>query len=313
MDPYDRFWFRIVNNSYPWISLNTSSIVKSPPDNDAFSVPSGILQKASTLDTNYSFMTFAMAQGRNLGTNSLQLFLPIFHFAEINMSNPNRRFSIYINDVLVFSDFSPSLLQVESKYYSGQFKQNASASISLRKTDGSSLPPLINAFEVYSPVRMENLTTDSNAVNYMKQIKTHYNLARIGWNGDPCSPSEYSWEDLTCDYSKSNQNPRIVAINLSNSGLIGGIAISFINMASLVNLDLSHNNLTGAIPDYQLNSLKVLNLSNNQLNGPIPGYILQRSNAGLLDLRFGMRRCTIPYCISFSDQTKQLHQKFNTS
>jgi hypothetical protein len=46
----------------------------------------------------------------------------------------------------------------------------------------------------------------------MKEIKKHYNLARINWNGDPCSPREYSWEGLTCDYSKSNQNPRIVAV-----------------------------------------------------------------------------------------------------
>jgi hypothetical protein len=46
----------------------------------------------------------------------------------------------------------------------------------------------------------------------MKEIKKHYNLARINWNGDPCSPREYSWEGLTCDYSKSNKNPRIVAV-----------------------------------------------------------------------------------------------------
>uniref|UniRef100_A0A8I6XAS6 Protein kinase domain-containing protein n=2 Tax=Hordeum vulgare subsp. vulgare TaxID=112509 RepID=A0A8I6XAS6_HORVV len=132
---------------------------------------------------------------------------------------------------------------------------------------------------------MDNLTTDSNDVNYMKEVKKHYNLARITWNGDPCSPREYSWEGLTCDYSKSNQNPRIVTVNLSTSRLRGGFAISFMKMTSLENLDLSHNNLTGAIPDYQLKSLKFLDLSNNKLDGPIPDSILQRFQAGLLDLR----------------------------
>jgi hypothetical protein len=164
MDNYDRFWQSwslTIDYSYPWFSLSTNNVVKSPPNNNAFSVPSDILQKASTLDTNYSFMSFRIAEGRNL-TNNLQLFLPIFHFAEINERNPNRRFSIYINNVLMFSDFSPSLFQVESKYYSGQFMENASSYVFLNRTPSSSLAPLINAFEVYSPVRMENLTTDPN-------------------------------------------------------------------------------------------------------------------------------------------------------
>ncbi|KAM0880465.1 hypothetical protein ACQ4PT_033554 [Festuca glaucescens] len=164
IDNYDRFWQSwslTIDYSYPWFSLNTNNVVKSPPNNDAFSVPSAILQNASTLDTNYSSMGFSIAEGRNL-TNNLQLFLPIFHFAEINERNPNRRFSIYINNVLMFSDFSPSLFQVESKYYSGQFMENASSYVFLNRTPSSSLAPLINAFEVYSPVRMENLTTDPN-------------------------------------------------------------------------------------------------------------------------------------------------------
>ncbi|SPT20899.1 unnamed protein product [Triticum aestivum] len=139
-------------------------------------------------------------------------------------------------------------------------------------------------FNVPSAIMQTAWSKESN-YSYMKEIKKHYNLTRKNWNGDPCSPREYSWEGLTCDYSKSNQNPRIVSVNLSTSGLEGGVAVSFMNMVSLENLDLSHNNLTGAIPDYQLKSLKILNLSNNQLVGPIPYSILQRFQAGLLDLR----------------------------
>uniref|UniRef100_A0A8R7TZB9 Leucine-rich repeat-containing N-terminal plant-type domain-containing protein n=1 Tax=Triticum urartu TaxID=4572 RepID=A0A8R7TZB9_TRIUA len=69
----------------------------------------------------------------------------------------------------------------------------------------------------------------------MKQVKAHYNLTRIDWNGDPCSPREYTWEGLTCSYSSSNKNPRIVRVNLSSSGLEGGLAISLLNMTSLEN------------------------------------------------------------------------------
>uniref|UniRef100_A0ACD5W2G6 Uncharacterized protein n=1 Tax=Avena sativa TaxID=4498 RepID=A0ACD5W2G6_AVESA len=163
-DSYDRFWESwsgTIDYTYPWISLNTTNKVESLPGTDAFNVPSAILQQASTIDTNYSFMSVAVATGPNIDTTSLQL-LPVFHFAEINRSNPNRRFDIYSAEDLLFADFSPSRFQVDSMYKNGQFLKNAYAIFSLNKTDSSSLPPLINAFEVYSLVRMENLTTDSN-------------------------------------------------------------------------------------------------------------------------------------------------------
>ncbi|XBI60211.1 hypothetical protein VPH35_041166 [Triticum aestivum] len=266
-DKYDRFWVtRIL--PYPWIMLNTTNIVESLPGNDFFNVPSAIMQTAWSKESNYS--GFSISESRRNEDLTNQQLLPVFHFAEINGSNPDRRFNIYSAGELLFSDFSPSRFQVDSVHQNGRFLHNPNASFSLNKTHNSTLPPLINAQEVF---------------NYMKEIKKHYNLTRKNWNGDPCSPREYSWEGLTCDYSKSNQNPRIVSVNLSTSGLEGGVAVSFMNMVSLENLDLSHNNLTGAIPDYQLKSLKILNLSNNQLVGPIPYSILQRFQAGLLDLR----------------------------
>ncbi|KAM0830868.1 hypothetical protein ACQ4PT_065934 [Festuca glaucescens] len=285
-DPYDRFWqswSQSVDYSYPWVSLNTSNNLASLPGN-SFNVPSDILQMASTLEANQSLISFVVAASPNLDAQSLQL-LPIFHFTEIHVSNASRSFGIYSGKDLMFPDFCPSPLRVDSKYKSGEFMQMAYTDLYLNKTPGSSLPPLINAYEVFSLVRMDNLTTDSDDVKYIKEVETRYHLARASWNGDPCSPREYSWEGLSCGYSETNQNPRIVTINLSSSGLGGGFVISFMNMTSLENLDLSHNNLTGAIPDYQLKSLKVLDLSYNKLDGPIHDSILQRVQAGLLDLR----------------------------
>jgi hypothetical protein len=133
----------------------------SLPGNNISDVPPAILQNALTLDTNQSFIEFYVAQGSNQNANNLQL-LPIFHFAEINQSNPNRRFDIYINNDRMFSNFSPSRFWVDSLYKNVQFMQNGYTYISLNKTASSSLPPLINAFELYSLVPMDNLTTDSD-------------------------------------------------------------------------------------------------------------------------------------------------------
>ncbi|KAM3262890.1 hypothetical protein ACQJBY_053182 [Aegilops geniculata] len=288
-DNYDRFWEsysgkRAEVQHYPYISLNTSNNLENLPGNNDFRVPSAILQNAMSIDANNSSIIISESSGANKDAQTLQI-LSIFHFTELNGSNPNRRFNIYSAGEGLFPDFSPSRLKVDSMYKSGLFAQKGDAYFILNKTAGSSLPPLINALELYALVLMKNLTTDSDDVKYMKGVKAQYNLARTSWNGDPCSPVEYSWKGLTCDYSKSNQIPRIVTVNLSSSGLGGGLAISFMNMTSLQNLDLSHNNLTGSIPDYQLKSLKVLNLSNNKLDGPIPDSILQRVQAGQLDLR----------------------------
>ncbi|KAF7031243.1 hypothetical protein CFC21_042602 [Triticum aestivum] len=299
VDPYDRFWegWSFSYNTYPWINLNTSSQVEILPGDDYFNVPMAIFQKATTLDTNYSFIVINASLGPNVVPESVRL-LPIFHFAEINGNNMQRSFDIYNADDVLHRGFSPSRLQASSLYNSGQFLYNGDAVYTLNKARGSSLPPLINAFEVYSLLRMENFTTDSEdgrimqisgpgsfrcedlscdmfkcnydklmaeicLVNYIKQVKAHYNLTRIDWNGDPCSPREYTWEGLTCGYSSSNKNPRIVRVNMSSSGLGGGLAISLLNMTSLENF----------------------NLANNKLEGPIPSYILRRFQAGLLDLR----------------------------
>ncbi|XP_044954041.1 probable LRR receptor-like serine/threonine-protein kinase At1g51810 [Hordeum vulgare subsp. vulgare] len=306
-DTYDRFWKRF-STSYPGVNLYTTNKVESLPGNNFFNIPSVIMQHALTVDMNFSRSRIIIptATHPNLDTKSLHV-LPIFHFAEINGSNPNRRFDIYGNGELLFSDFSPSRFQVDSMHQNGRFLPYGNGSFLMNKTSSSTLKPLINAVETYFLVRMDKLTTNSEDVNYMKEVKNHYNLTQINWNGDPCSPREYSWEGLTCHYSKSNQNPRIVSINLSASGLKGGLALSFLNMVSLENLDLSHNNLTGAIPDYQIKTLKILDLSNNQLVGPIPDSILRKFQAGLLDLRLEGN----PVCSKFKD-TYCSNKKKNT-
>ena len=119
------------------------------------------MQNAISKDSKNSttFRLSVTSRNQNL-TN--QKLLPIFHFAEINGSNPNRRFDIYSADELLFSDFSPSRFQVDSVYQNGRFLHNPKAIFTLNKTRNSTLPPLINAHEVYILLRMENLTTDSD-------------------------------------------------------------------------------------------------------------------------------------------------------
>ncbi|XP_006644880.1 probable LRR receptor-like serine/threonine-protein kinase At1g51810 [Oryza brachyantha] len=304
-DSVDRFWEAAKRYSFPWLNLTTAQKVNRLPGNDDFQVPSEILQKASTINRNFSWLNISVRASDNIDYRSLEL-LPIFHFAEIDGNSPNRTFDIYDDDNLLFSNYTPPPFRVDSTYNSSRFLRKKGVLFTLRKTASSDLPPLINAYEVYSLVRMENSTTSSDDVNHMKDIKKYYSLAR-NWNGDPCSPREYSWQGLSCNYANGNKIPSIISVDLSASGLIGTLHDSFMKMTSLEKLDLSQNNLTGGIPDYQLNSLRVLDLSNNQLDGPISDSVLQRFKAGQLELRLeGNPICSIvkeKYCSNKKNRT----------
>uniref|UniRef100_J3L540 Protein kinase domain-containing protein n=1 Tax=Oryza brachyantha TaxID=4533 RepID=J3L540_ORYBR len=281
-DPYDRFWQSWANYSYPWSNMSNIINVTALPNIDIFGLPPAILGNASTIIDRYSWLNITVRSSHYL-TTELEL-LPVFHFLELGNNGSRRTFDIYNVDEQqpLFSNFTPPAF-LSSMFRNWFLHKGRRAYFQLRSTPNSQLPPLINAYEVYSRVQM-NVTTASSDVESMKLVKEKYKVTR-NWNGDPCSPREYIWEGLNCTYPNGDQNPRIVKIYLSNSGLQGELAISFMNMSSLEILDLSHNNLTGTIPDYRVNSLKVLDLSNNKLHGPIPYSILGRFKAGLLELR----------------------------
>uniref|UniRef100_A0A0E0C9A7 non-specific serine/threonine protein kinase n=1 Tax=Oryza meridionalis TaxID=40149 RepID=A0A0E0C9A7_9ORYZ len=284
-DQYDRFWegWVFTMHTFPWVNKSSNGKVAELPNIDTFGLPPAILGSASTINGNYSWLNINVSASNSLATD-LEL-LPVFHFVELGNNGSKRIFDIYNVDEpqALFSNFSPPSF-LNSMFHNWFLRKGSRAYFQLRKTPDSQLPPLINAYEVYSRVQVENFTTASSDVDSMKTIKEKYMVIK-NWNGDPCSPREYVWNGLTCTYPNGGQNPRIIEINLSGSGLQGELEISFMKMSSLKKLDLSHNDLTGTIPDYQVNSLTVIDLSNNQLNGSIPDSILQRYKAGLLELR----------------------------
>ncbi|XP_035547836.1 putative leucine-rich repeat receptor-like serine/threonine-protein kinase At2g19230 [Juglans regia] len=117
----------------------------------------------------------------------------------------------------------------------------------------------------------------------MLEIKTQYNVTK-NWQGDPCVPSDYSWEGLNC----SNDNPpRVISLNLSSSNLTGEIATSFSKLELTRSLDLSFNELTGPLLEVleQLPNLKTLDLRGNKLTGSVPEALLEQSRNGKLVLR----------------------------
>ncbi|KAM7469782.1 hypothetical protein LguiA_007965 [Lonicera macranthoides] len=108
----------------------------------------------------------------------------------------------------------------------------------------------------------------STACNEMDQASLaslSLNISNLNWpsSGDCCS-----WEGVQCD-----GNDRVTHLWLATRGLRGFITSSFSNLSKLSQLNLSHNCLSGPLPDGFFSSfttLQIVDLSFNCLSGPLP-------------------------------------------
>ncbi|KAF5745505.1 putative Leucine-rich repeat transmembrane protein kinase protein [Tripterygium wilfordii] len=152
------------------------------------------------------------------------------------------------------------------------------------KTKDSDLLPFLNAYEVYYAFPLQQLPTNQDDIDAIVDVKQTYKITRDDWQGDPCVPRNFSWNDLNCSYD--GVSPRIISLNLSSSKLNGNITSSFAKLTALHSLDLSYNNFIGSIPEVlaSLPNLQILNLAGNNLNGPIPKGLAEKSKHGTLQL-----------------------------
>ncbi|XP_031283429.1 LRR receptor-like serine/threonine-protein kinase IOS1 [Pistacia vera] len=152
----------------------------------------------------------------------------------------------------------------------------------MNKTENSTLPPILNALEIYWLNEFSQLVTEEQDVDAIMNIKTKYGVKISNWQADPCIPKLFIWEGLDCSYDSGL--PKIISLNLSSSGLSGEISPYILGLTSIQSLDLSNNSLTGSVPEFftQLQYLRVLNLKGNNLEGSIPAGLKEKVDKGLL-------------------------------
>ncbi|WVZ55718.1 hypothetical protein U9M48_006343 [Paspalum notatum var. saurae] len=125
--------------------------------------------------------------------------------------------------------------------------------------------------------------TDPNDLNVLNTLFTTLNSPGQlnGWQasgGDPCGQQ---WKGVTCSGSG------VTKILLPNLGLTGNLAYNMNNLGSLVELDMSQNNLgSGNQIPYNLPYMKLerLNLAGNQFGGNLPYSISTMTNLKYLNL-----------------------------
>ncbi|WZZ56615.1 hypothetical protein YC2023_056722 [Brassica napus] len=279
-DVYDRIW--IPRNFGYCREINTSLHVTS--DDNSYNLSSLVMSTAMTPTNTTNPITMTLEN-----SDSNVRYFAYIHFAEVEdlslKPNLTREFDIRINGVTVHAAFSPKYRQTNTFVLNPESQTDIV--FSLVRTSKSTLPPIINALEIYIANSFSQSLTNEVDVNAVTGVKTSYKVKR-NWQGDPCLPNDYLWEGLNCSYD-SLTPPRITSLNLSSSELTGQLSPSFSNLTMIQELDLSNNGLSGEIPEFltRLKFLRVLNLEKNKLTGSVPSELLERSKTGSLTLRVG--------------------------
>ncbi|CAA7018122.1 unnamed protein product [Microthlaspi erraticum] len=297
-EPYDRIWISYFQTN--WTHISTTLEVNN---SNKYVPPKAALRNAAMPSNATAPLSIQWT-----ATNPDNQYYLYAHFAEIQDLEPNeiREFHMVWNGKVISDPVIPPKLKITTiESLSPRTCDEGKCSFQLTRTNRSTLPPLLNAYEVYTSIEFPQSETDASDVVAMKNITATYGLSRINWQGDPCFPQQLRWDSLNCSNTEMSLPPRIVSLNLSSSRLAGTIAAAIQNLTLLERLDLSNNNLTGGVPEFLSNmkSLSLINLSGNDLNGSIP-QSLQRK--GLELLVEGNRKLCVSHSCRKPNKTKTL-------
>ncbi|PKI47584.1 hypothetical protein CRG98_032025 [Punica granatum] len=223
-DSYDRFWD--VDDMDNDGTLSSAWNGTSPPTldrtNDAYKVPIEVLGTFVTVESSYNLSLSWKAH-----VPGASKWISYLHFAEMeNLSSP-REFTIYSNDAFIKTislDYLVPMTVPTNQFTSDigfKFKFVANS-----LSSASSVPPIINAVELYYLLDISTRPTDLNDGT---------NLSSYGLKGKIAD----SLTNLTA----------LTSLDLSSNQLTGPIPELLAKLPNLNILNLSGNNLTGPIPE----------------------------------------------------------------
>ncbi|XP_044374518.1 probable LRR receptor-like serine/threonine-protein kinase At4g29180 [Triticum aestivum] len=252
-DPYDRMWQRYENvDGWTDVPNKSNGEIKNST-NDNYDAPSAVMRSAS-IPVNDSRMDLSWSSDSSMNVGVDPKFFLVLYFAELEAVQELRQFDVSVDNNPLASAFSPKFLL--PTVLSGIVQGSNEHSISLVATSNSALQPLISAMEIYMLRPVNESTTDS-LDGYLGRVSFDDNAYKIR--------RKMQINFLIFVLLRTCKNKlHIFALsgikNMSSSGLVGEIDASFGQLTLLQHLDLSHNSLSGSIPDFlgQVPALKSL-------------------------------------------------------
>ncbi|KAK1586722.1 hypothetical protein Q3G72_005504 [Acer saccharum] len=273
-DLYDRIWFPANKPAVFREATSAVTVVNTYLDDNP---PTAVLENAFMAPNTSS--TILLKTGLPSNLNEVQVYMSMY-FAEVDELDANlqeRSFYFYVNGVVVSDPIVPLYGEAIQRSWKGFASSNTS--FALEATSNSTLPPLINALEVYTITDELTDGTSADDVGALDELQKKFEKLQ-GWKGDPCLPSTFTWDWLNCS---TTTTPRVTALYLSGYDLSGSLP-DFSFMDALETIDLHDNSLNGPIPDFlgTLPKLKTLNLANNEFSGPVPTSLSKNTNLKLI-------------------------------
>ncbi|KAH9780819.1 protein kinase domain-containing protein [Citrus sinensis] len=255
-DAYDRTW----NGAYGFGLSEVASQALSINITTNNSPPTAALKNAVvSASTSHIIILFT-----DLPAKPTPVYIATY-FSEVLLLNPTqkRSFQLCIDDKPISDPIIPPFASASEAYVTNRIA-SASNSFSLRATSDSTLPPLVNAMEIYT---VSNPLTNGTNVKDVEGLAVLQSGLKVlqEWSGDPCLPSPYTWDWVQCS---SDLIPRITALDLSDNSFSGNIPEFLGTLPNLTLLNLAGNRFNGTIPT-KLSSNKQLKLvvTGNCLNG----------------------------------------------
>ncbi|CAL9013670.1 unnamed protein product [Prunus brigantina] len=191
-DVHDRFWYAY--DCDDWTQLSTSQTIDSGSSND-YQPPPIVMRTAATPRHANASLDFFWLPADNKAS-----YYVYMHFAEVEKLQANQSRLQYItrNGRVFYELFAPDYLYTNT-IFSPAALSGGQYNFSIRKAENSTLPPILNAIEIYTLKEFLELVTNQEDIDAINIIKSTSKMKK-NWQGDPCAPQAYLWEGVKCSY-----------------------------------------------------------------------------------------------------------------
>ncbi|KAH6814094.1 hypothetical protein C2S51_023112 [Perilla frutescens var. frutescens] len=138
---------------------------------------------------------------------------------ELEAATEKRSFQVVMNNEALLEEPVIPPYRNTTEVICSNITVSSTTTFALVPSNASSLPPLINAMEVFQIGDLLTHGTNTQDVDGLASLQNGFDVLQ-DWSGDPCLPAPYSWDWIDCS---TDPTPRVTALNLASNQFSGPI------------------------------------------------------------------------------------------